>query len=61
MKVRSALSGDALPPARLGDIETMLREYARGEGVTLKEAFDEALRLVRNFEDQDQGQVAFNE
>jgi hypothetical protein len=39
----------------------MLREYARGEGVTLKEAFDEALRLVRNFEDQDQGQVAFNE
>ena len=39
----------------------MLRQYARGEGVTLKEAFDEALRLVRKFEDQDQGRIAFSE
>ena len=60
MKVQSALSGDALPPARLWDIETMLRQYARGEGVTLKEAFDEALRLVTEFHN-DQGQVAFSE
>jgi len=61
MKVRSALSSDALPPARLWDIETMLRQYARGEGVTLKEAFDEALRLVRKFENDAQGQVALSE
>jgi hypothetical protein len=38
----------------------MLRQYARGEGVTLKEAFDEALRLVTEFHN-DQGQVAFSE
>ena len=61
MRVRSALSSDALPPARLWDIETMLRQYARAQGVTLKEAFDEALLLVRKFEDDAQGQGAFSE
>jgi hypothetical protein len=28
-------------------MEAMLRQYARAQGVTLKEAFDEALLLVR--------------
>ena len=60
MKVRAALSYDAPLPARLWDIEAMLRAYARAQGVTLKEALDEALRLVREFQD-DQGQFAFSE
>ena len=60
MKVRSALSSDALPPVRVRDIETMLKQYARAQGVTVKEAFDEAMRLVREFED-DRGRIAFSE
>ena len=58
MKVRSALFA-SLPP-RLQDIESMLRQYARAQGVTLTEAFDEAMRRVREFEG-DQGRMAFSE
>jgi len=43
----------------------MLRRYARARGVSLKEAFDEAMRRVREFEDGDgdgdQTRIAFSE
>jgi len=58
--VRSALSSDASLPARVQDIERMLRQYAREQDVTFREAFDEAMRRVREVED-DQGGIEFSE
>jgi len=58
--VRSALPSDASLPARVQDIERMLRQYAREQDVTFGEAFDEAMRRVRELED-DQGGIEFSE
>jgi len=38
----------------------MLRQYAREQDVTFREAFDEAMRRVREVED-DQGGIEFSE
>ena len=59
--MRSALSGDGSLPERVGDIEVMLKQYAQERGVTLKEAFDEAMRRVRELEERGDGRIAFSE
>ena len=43
------------------EIEMMLTQYARERGITLKEAFEEAMRRVREWEERDPSPIAFSE
>ena len=43
------------------DIEMMLTQYAREHGITLKDAFEEAMRRVREWEERNPGLIAFSE